>query len=113
MEDDILLILNLIRSNPFIQIILLTSLACFLLALWKEIRAVRRKRRHEKAIFACPLECAREAFPDDYVRRDPKPGLFSSSRSYRNARFSEDYNDLLFEDIYSDLPNPSDSRQMK
>jgi hypothetical protein len=84
MENEILFIIEFVRGSPLTQWILLTALAIFLLAVWKEFRALRKKRRQDRAILSSPILCAEEVFPYGYMQR-PRgshfpPTAFRSSR---------------------------------
>jgi len=90
-----LFIIDFVKSSPITQGILLTALAIFLLAVWKEFRALRKKRRQDSAIFSSPMLCAEEVFPYGYMQR-PRGSHFSPTYgnlklgtekpSYRSAR---------------------------
>lgn len=69
MENEILFIIDFVKGSPLTQGILLTAFAIFLLVAWKEFRAFRKKRSHDRVIFSSPLLCADEVFPYGYMQR--------------------------------------------
>ena len=94
MEGQILLIIEFVKGSPLTQVILMVALTFFLLATWRWVRAVKRRRLQDRAIFASPILCAEEVFPYGYLQRPRgisySPGMgtgyshgFSSYRSYR------------------------------
>ena len=84
MEPEIILIMEFIeyiKTSTTIQIILLAALVLFSLAIWKEMRIIKRRRRHVKAMFASPMLGAREAFPDGYLYGNR--GTHRANRTHR------------------------------
>jgi len=68
MEDQVLLLIEIVRESLLVQAILLVALSLAAFAVLKEIRLVQGRHRQEKAIFAPPLLSAKEAFPDGYLQ---------------------------------------------
>ena len=69
MEETIILIVDFVRTSLVAQAILATASVIFLFTIWREIVALRRIRRQNRAIFASPLKSAKEVFPDGYLQQ--------------------------------------------
>jgi hypothetical protein len=78
MDEAVINIVEFVRTDLKVQAILATALVVLFFAIWREVVAIRRNRRKNRAIFASPMLSAREVFPDGYLQR--ARGICYSSR---------------------------------